>query len=117
MAHFPDQHPVNEGLLGADYEVDKENGRYRFKKIYPGENWDGKVRSPLTEPGVNVKEGDYLIDGYPGPGFPSVTNPADPNDQVAVLLGNDSPMVVGNFNETFEVVQTVITHRWKVGLL
>ena len=34
---------------------------YRFKKIYAGENWDPQVRSPLTEPGVNVKEGDYLV--------------------------------------------------------
>src|SRR2546428_12547703 len=34
---------------------------YRFKKIYSGENWHPNLRSPLTEPGVNVKEGDYLI--------------------------------------------------------
>ena len=58
---FPDLHPVNVGLLGADFDIDKASGRYRFKKIYPGENWDSKVRSPLTEPGVNIKEGDYLI--------------------------------------------------------
>jgi tricorn protease len=55
-----DLHPVNVGLLGADYEADA-SGVYRFKKIYPGENWDAGARSPLTEPGVNVKEGDYLI--------------------------------------------------------
>ena len=41
------------GLLGADYEV--ANGRYRFKKIYGGLNWTPNLRSPLTEPGVNVK--------------------------------------------------------------
>src|SRR5262249_42088142 len=29
--------------------------------IYRGENWDLDTRSPLTEPGVNVKEGDYLL--------------------------------------------------------
>jgi len=57
---YPDFPHVNDGLLGADYEVDA-SGMYRFKKIYPGENWDAQVRSPLTEPGVNVKEGDYLI--------------------------------------------------------
>ena len=34
---------------------------YRFKKIYAGENWDPQTRSPLTEPGVTVKEGDYLV--------------------------------------------------------
>ncbi|MFY9905648.1 MAG: PDZ domain-containing protein [Terriglobales bacterium] len=58
---YPDLHPVNVGQLGADYEVDGASGMYRIKKIYPGENWDAHVRSPLTEPGVNVKEGDYLI--------------------------------------------------------
>lgn len=58
---FPDLHPVNVGLLGADYEADAATGVYRITKIYRGENWDAHARSPLTEPGVNVKEGDYLI--------------------------------------------------------
>jgi len=57
---FPELHPVNVGLLGADYDVDAA-GMYRFKKIFAGENWDAQTRSPLTEPGVNVKEGDYLV--------------------------------------------------------
>jgi tricorn protease len=57
---YPDLHPVNVGLLGVDFEADK-SGMYRFKKIYAGENWDQQTRSPLTEPGVTVKEGDYLI--------------------------------------------------------
>ena len=58
---YPDLHPVNVGLLGADYEPDQASGMYRIKKIYPGENWDADLRSPLTEPGINVKEGDYLL--------------------------------------------------------
>lgn len=58
---FPDLHPVNVGLLGVDFEADRSSGTYRIKKIYHGENWDAKLRSPLTEPGVKVKEGDYLI--------------------------------------------------------
>jgi tricorn protease len=57
----PDLHPVNIGLLGADFEADAVHGFYRFKKIYAGENWDPGLRSPLTEPGVAVKEGDYLL--------------------------------------------------------
>jgi tricorn protease len=56
---YPDLPHTNVGLLGADFEAD--NGMYRFKKIYSGENWHAELRSPLTEPGVNVKEGDYLI--------------------------------------------------------
>ena len=47
------------GLLGANLEV--ANGRYRFKKIYTGENWNPGLRAPLSAPGVNVKEGDYLL--------------------------------------------------------
>jgi tricorn protease len=52
-------HPVPGGLLGADYSV--ENGRYRFKKVYGGLNWTPELRAPLTEPGVNVKAGEYLL--------------------------------------------------------
>ena len=53
------------GLLGADYAV--ENGRYRFKKIYGGLNWTPDLRSPLTEPGIDVKPGEYLlaVEGVP----------------------------------------------------
>lgn len=50
---------IQVGLLGADYEI--ANGRYRFKKIYGGLNWNPELRSPLTEPGVNVKVGEYLL--------------------------------------------------------
>jgi len=57
----PDLSPVNVGLLGADLAADTASGMYRFKKIYHGENWLASLRSPLTEPGVVVKEGDYLL--------------------------------------------------------
>jgi tricorn protease len=50
---------VPGGLLGADYRI--ENGRYRFARIYDGENWNPDLRAPLTQPGVNVREGDYLL--------------------------------------------------------
>ena len=58
---YPDLHPINVGDLGVDFEADAASGYYRFKKIYEGENWDAALRSPLTEPGVNVKAGDYLL--------------------------------------------------------
>lgn len=47
------------GLLGADYEI--VNNRFRIKKIYGGLNWSPDLRSPLTEPGVDVKVGDYIL--------------------------------------------------------
>jgi tricorn protease len=55
----PDTPHVSVGLLGADYSI--ENGRYRFEKIYSGENWNPKLQAPLTQPGVNVKAGEYLL--------------------------------------------------------
>ncbi|HEY1264935.1 MAG TPA: PDZ domain-containing protein [Terriglobales bacterium] len=58
---YPDLNAVKVGLLGADFEAESASGMYRFKKIYPGENWDADNRSPLTEPGVNIKQGDYLL--------------------------------------------------------
>ncbi len=51
--------PVPGGLLGADYEI--ANGRYRFKKVYGGLNWSPELRAPLTAPGVDVKDGEYLL--------------------------------------------------------
>lgn len=50
---------VKVGLLGADYAID--NGRYRFAKVFNGENWNPDLRAPLTEPGVEVREGEYLL--------------------------------------------------------
>lgn len=50
---------VSGGLLGADYDVDADH--YRFAKIFGGLNWNPGLRSPLTQPGVNVKVGEYLL--------------------------------------------------------
>jgi tricorn protease len=47
------------GYLGVDYAL--ENGAYRIKKILDGAPWDSEVRAPLKDPGVVVKEGDYLL--------------------------------------------------------
>jgi len=55
----PDPRRVAGGLLGADYKI--ENGRYRFAQVYNGENWNPQLRAPLTQPGVNVVAGEYLL--------------------------------------------------------
>ncbi len=51
--------PIPVGLLGADYTLD--HGLYRFSRVYSGENWNPQLHAPLTQPGVNVKAGDYLL--------------------------------------------------------
>jgi tricorn protease len=55
----PEPKKVKGGLLGADYSL--ENGRYRVAKVYDGENWNPGLQAPLTQPGVNVKAGDYIL--------------------------------------------------------
>lgn len=58
------EHPspkrINMGLLGAHFEKDK-SGYFKVTKIIEGANWDNSTRSPLTMPGVEVKEGDYIL--------------------------------------------------------
>jgi tricorn protease len=47
------------GMLGVDWEL--AGGAYRVKRIIRGGPWDTDLRSPLDEPGVNVREGDYVL--------------------------------------------------------
>ncbi len=56
---MPDADASPAGLLGADIAVD--HGRYRIAKIYTGENWNPDLQAPLSAPGVDVKEGDYIL--------------------------------------------------------
>jgi tricorn protease len=47
------------GMLGVDWEL--ANGAYRIRRIIRGGPWDSGVRSPFDEPGVNVKDGEYVL--------------------------------------------------------
>lgn len=95
-AENPPVKQANVGLLGVDFELN--SGYYRFKKIYAGENWDASRRSPLTEPGIKVKQGDYLIavNGIP---LKADTNPyslfVDTANKIVTLRVNDRPSEVG----------------------
>jgi tricorn protease len=48
-------------LLGARLELDRSSGRYRIAKIFEGQNEEDIYRSPLTEIGVNVSVGEYVL--------------------------------------------------------
>ncbi len=50
---------IGGGLLGADYVISAN--RYQIDKIYGGLNWNPNLRSPLTEPGLNIKKGDFIL--------------------------------------------------------
>jgi tricorn protease len=84
------------GLLGVDWEL--ANGAYRIKRIIRGGPWDAPVRSPLDEPGVAVKEGEYVlaVNGIP------IDTTSDPwasfqglGDKTVVLTVNATPTAAG----------------------
>ena len=68
---YPKAERIQQGLLGAKIERDAASKYYRIKKILKGQNWDKGARSPLTEIGVDARDGDYIIaiDGKPTSGM------------------------------------------------
>jgi tricorn protease len=52
---------VHAALLGVDWALDPASGRYRIATIYPGDNTRDDYRSPLAQPGLAVKAGDYVL--------------------------------------------------------
>ena len=111
---MPDLSPVNVGTLGVDFALDSTSGRYKFAKIYPGQNWDAARRSPLTEPGVNVKAGDYLlaVNGRPlkAPMNPYELFVGTSGDNVTLTV-NSSPDEKGSRNVVVRMIETEYTLR------
>ena len=52
---------VNVGMLGVDYTVDEAANRYRIQRILSTPDWSRGTFPPLAKPGLNVKEGDYIL--------------------------------------------------------
>ncbi|HEY9420394.1 MAG TPA: PDZ domain-containing protein [Thermoanaerobaculia bacterium] len=115
--NYPAPKRVDGGLLGAEVEP-HSSGYFRVSHIYPGENWHSDFRSPLTEPGVRVEEGEYIlaVDGQP-------TNKVDnfyrllegKADRVVTLLVNDKPSAQGARAEQVRPIaneQNVIYLDW-----
>ncbi|MBN1223869.1 MAG: PD40 domain-containing protein, partial [Candidatus Aminicenantes bacterium] len=57
---LPGGEPVSIGMLGADFAV--EHGKYRIRRIYTGEDWNPHLSAPLSAPGIEVADGDYLLE-------------------------------------------------------
>ena len=57
--YVPTMEEVTVGLLGADYRL--EHGHYRITHIFTGGEWNPGLYAPLAQPGLKVKEGDYLL--------------------------------------------------------
>lgn len=88
---------VGVGLLGVDV-TRTADGFYRIDKIYGGESWDDARRSPLAEPGMNVKAGDYLvaIDDVPVNSVPNYLQLLNnKSGRLVVVAVNDKPAALG----------------------
>ncbi len=69
---IPPRTPV--GLFGGRLELDSAAGRYKIAKIFRGQNEEERYRSPLTEIGIDVKVGDYVLE-IDGEDLPANENP------------------------------------------
>ncbi len=107
------QDRVDNGLLGANIVADA--GYFRIQHIYPGENWHEGFRSPLTEPGVKVRQGDYIlaVDGTSTKGVDNfyrlLENKAD---RVVTLLVNSKPETSGAREEKVRPVKKETNLRY-----
>jgi tricorn protease len=94
LEHGPDR---SIGMLGVDWELDR--GAYRIKRIVRGGAWDTGVRSPLDEPAVNIKEGEYVlaVNGRP---LDTKLDPwaafEDLGKKTVILTVNASPSMAGS---------------------
>lgn len=89
-----------QGYLGVDWAVDPESGGYRIARILDGDVWSPKETSPLTRPGVDVREGDEVVavGGVPvgGPVTPAalLVNQAEQEVELTVRRGNGPPRTI-----------------------
>jgi len=99
----PDSKANNDSSFRGFIALDVRNFQSVTSRVY----YNGAT-SGMSTNNLKDKEGEYLLTGYPGPMFPPVTDPADPNDQVAALTGNDTSMVVGNFSDVMAIGDRVL---------
>jgi tricorn protease len=103
---IPDRPAV--GLPGAHFELDAASGRYRIARILPGHNQEAKYRSPLTEVGVDAREGDYVL-AINGRDLAGDDNPyrllQHLTDPVTLTL-NDQPSTDGAREVTYRPVRS-----------
>ncbi|HWC64685.1 MAG TPA: PDZ domain-containing protein, partial [Thermoanaerobaculia bacterium] len=99
---------VEGGLLGAEIEPDP-SGYWRVAKIFPGENWHDDFRSPLTEPGIDMRPGDLIlaVDGIPTKGIDNFYRLLDNKaDRIVTLLVNERPSTAGAREERVKPVKS-----------
>ncbi len=98
---YPKIKHVNVGLLGANIVLDRKTGYYKISRILKDEDWDLKNLSPLRQPGVKAKAGDYII-AIDGISLKAPLNPykllRNKAGKIVELTLNDKPQAEGAWN-------------------
>ena len=103
------------GLPGARFELDESSGRYRIARLFDGQNEEERYRAPLTDIGVNVRVGDYVlaIDGeelvWPENPYRLLRHKAD---RPVTLTVNDRPAAEGSREVTFDPIDTEVPLKY-----
>jgi Flp pilus assembly protein TadG len=99
----PNSKAANDNSFRGFVALDVRNFQSTTSRIYYNGVTTGTSTNTLKD-----KEGAYIVDGYIGPMFPPIPSPADPNDQVATLSGNDTAMVLGNFSQVYDIGDRIL---------
>jgi len=107
-------------LPGVRFELDPKANRYRIARIMRGHNEEKKYRSPLTEVGVDVNEGDYVlaIDGEPLNGNDNPYRLLQHKTGSVVLLVNNKPVEEGASEITYRPIKSeenLLYLNWVLG--
>ena len=114
--------PASEGAPGPIFDLYGPGAKANNDSSFRGfialdvrnfESTGSRVYYNGVTPGTNVNtlknmQGAYILAGYPGPGFPPVSVPATGDTQVGVMSGNDTSMVVGNFDDAYAVGDRIL---------
>ncbi|MBN2430105.1 MAG: PD40 domain-containing protein [Acidobacteria bacterium] len=113
---IPDRAPV--ALPGARFAVDTDSGRYQIAMVFEGENQEAKYRSPLTEVGVDIKVGDYVL-AIDGEDLTVAANPyrllRNKGNRPVTFTVNDKPTREGARDVTFVPLtseSSLVYRRW-----
>jgi len=102
------------GLLGAELVVDA-SGFPKIARIFPGENWNESTRSPLTQPGVHVSEGEYItaIDNVSTHGVDNVYRLLENKaNKLVTLRVNRQPQDAGSREVVVKTVSSELSLRY-----
>ena len=98
---FPSIDRAQIGMLGADFSIDKN--RYRIDRIYTTESWNPGLTGPLDAPGLNIKEGHYIV-GINGKEITSSDNIFEyldgTNGKQTIVHINSTPSFKDSWTET-----------------